>query len=295
MNSRVRLTASVTPILFVICISSGAGIGADGDRAQTPTASQSTQPAGRGASPFVPPELLDYADRSGWSAIFDGKTLSRWSGNPEVWSVENGAITATSTSERRVGSTHIIWSGGEPADFELKLEVKLEGDIHSGIAYRSFVDANRATGGGAGRQGPGARAGGAGPPALGVPSDPRWTLYGPGLDFDYDRKMAGNFEDRRTPRREVAWRGGIVRAEAGKRPRLIGTIGDADALMALIKADDWNQVHIIARGNQLTHIINGQIMTVLFDEDPGFFRPSGQIGLQIEMYGTGNVTSGRFG
>jgi hypothetical protein len=109
------------------------------------------------------------------------------------------------------------------------------------------------------------------------------------LDFDYDRKMAGNFEDRGTPRREVAWRGGIVRAEAGKRPRLIGTIGDADALMALIKADDWNQVHIIARGNQLTHIINGQIMTVLFDEDPGFFRPSGQIGLQIEMYGTGNV------
>ena len=34
--------------------------------------------------------------------------------------------------ERRIGSTHIIWSGGEPADFELKLEVKLEGDIHSG-------------------------------------------------------------------------------------------------------------------------------------------------------------------
>ena len=28
--------------------------------------------------------------------------------------------------------------------------------------------------------------------------------------------------------------------------------------MALIKPDDWNQVHIIARGHQLTHIINGQ-------------------------------------
>lgn len=43
-------------------------------------------------------------------------------------------MTAESTTERRVGSTHVIWMGGEPADFELKLEVKLEGDIHSGIA-----------------------------------------------------------------------------------------------------------------------------------------------------------------
>ena len=40
--------------------------------------------------------------------------------------------------------------------------------------------------------------------------------------------------------------------------------------MALIKPDDWNQVHIIARGNQLTHIINGQVMTVLIDEDQSF-------------------------
>jgi hypothetical protein len=39
----------------------------------------------------------------------------------------------------------------------------------------------------------------------------------------------------------------------------------------------------------LTHIINGQVMTVLIDEDQSFFRPSGLIGLQIEMFGTGKV------
>ena len=43
--------------------------------------------------------------------------------------------------------------------------------------------------------------------------------------------------------------------------------------MALIKPEDWNQMHIVARGHQLTHIINGQVMTVLIDEDPEFFRP----------------------
>ena len=245
--------------------------------------------AGRSNSPFVPPEPLDPTDRSGWTSIFDGRTLAGWSGNPEVWSVASGAITAASTTERRVGSTHIIWTGGEPADFELKVDVKLEGDIHSGIAYRSFTDVKRAAAAAAGRQGAAAAGGRAALPPPRVPSDPKFTLYGPGLDYDYDRKMAGNVEERGTMRREIAWRGGVVRAEAGKRPRLIGVIGDADALMALLKPDDWNQVHVIARGNQITHIINGQIMTVLFDEDPAFHRPAGLIGLQIEAFGTGRV------
>ena len=273
----------------VICLFAQSGsvsaVPAGRDRAGTVAADQAqTNPpppaGGRGGSPFMPPEPLDPADRTGWTSIFDGRTLAGWSGNPDVWSVENGAITATSSSERRVGSTHIIWTGGEPADFELKLEMKLEGDIHSGIAYRSFVDPGRASGrGAAGR--------GAGGPQ--VPANPKWTLYGPGLDFDYDRKMAGNLEDRGTPRREVAWRGGVVRTQPGQRPRLIATIGNADVLMAAIKQDDWNQVHIIARGNQLTHIINGQLMTVMFDEDHAYFRPAGLIGLQIEMFGLGKV------
>ena len=260
------------------------GLGQQAQSAPPQTPPAPSAPAGRGSSPFQPPEPLDYADHAGWTSLFDGRTLTGWSGNPDVWRVDNGVLTAVSTAERRVGSTHIIWTGGEPADFELKLEVKLEGDIHSGIAYRSFVDVNRATGrqGGAAGRGRGA----AGPQ---VPSDPQWTLYGPGLDFDQDRIMAGNVEERGTPRREIAWRGGIVRAEAGQRPRLIGTIGDAAALMKTIDADGWNQVHIVARGNTLTHIINGQLMTVLIDDDATYFRPSGRIGLQIEMYGLGRV------
>jgi hypothetical protein len=256
------------------------------------------QPAARPPSPFTPPDPIDIQEHEGWTRIFDGATLAGWSGNPDVWSVDDGAITAISTAERRVGSTHIIWMGGEPADFELKLQMKLDGDIHSGIAYRSYVDLTRGSAAAGRRQGltgtaPPAAAGGRGavtrnPPA--IPADPRWTLYGPGLDFDYDRQMAGNVEERGTTRREIAWRGGLVRAEAGKRPRVVGVIGDADALMAQIHADDWNTVHIIARGNQMTHIINGQVMAVLVDEDPAYFRAVGRIGLQIEMYGTGRVS-----
>jgi Domain of Unknown Function (DUF1080) len=216
---RLRFATMSTKILAALIVAGCAitapspaarGQQAQGAAPQTPVA-PSPPPAGRGSSPFQPPEPLDYADRTGWTSLFDGRTLTGWSGNPEVWRAENGVLTAVSTAERRVGSTHLIWMGGEPADFELKLEVKLDGDIHSGIAYRSFVDVNRA----AGRQGAGAARGRGGAAGPQIPSDPQWTLYGPGLDFDQDRQMAGNVEERGTPRREIAWRGGIVRAEAG--------------------------------------------------------------------------------
>jgi hypothetical protein len=102
---RVWLAAGLAGLGTMLAISVK-DVGAEGDRSASQSAAPAPQtpaPAGRGASPFVPPEPLDYADRSGWTSLFDGRTLAGWSGNPEVWSVENGAITATSTAERRVG------------------------------------------------------------------------------------------------------------------------------------------------------------------------------------------------
>jgi hypothetical protein len=84
------------------------------------------------------PDPIDYNDHTGWTQIFDGKTLANWDGNPEVWKVEDGAIVAEHWPERRVGTTYIMWRGGEPSDFELKLEVKADYDVHGGI-YRSIV------------------------------------------------------------------------------------------------------------------------------------------------------------
>lgn len=282
----VQITPRAVAIAIGVAVACGV-VGQGGLGAQAPAA-----PAA--SSPFVPPEPVDYGNRDGWTQIFDGRTLAGWDGNPEVWSVVDGALTANSAAERRVGSTHVIWQGGELADFELKFEIRLGADIHAGVAYRSYVDLTRGRGA---RQGQAGRAGGAPAargratgPAIHVPADPRWTLYGPGLDYDYDLVMAGNVEDRGTPRREVAWRGLIVHAQTGQRPRAIGSLGDADALKAVLRPDDWNQVHIVARGPQIAHIINGHLMTVLIDDDQAYFRPSGLIGFQIEQWGVGRVS-----
>src|SRR5262245_26716469 len=72
-------------------------------------------PAGApaGGRGFNRPEGLDFNDHAGWTSMFDGKTMSGWDANPAVWKVEDGAITAESTAERRVGSTYVIWRGEE--------------------------------------------------------------------------------------------------------------------------------------------------------------------------------------
>ena len=64
----------------------------------------------------IAPDPIDPKDNTGWTQVFDGKTLGGWDGNPEVWKVEDGAISAESTAARRLGTTYIVWRGGEPGD-----------------------------------------------------------------------------------------------------------------------------------------------------------------------------------
>ena len=60
-----------------------------------------------------------------------------WDGDPKFWRVENGVMVGESTPEKVVGpNTFLIWKGGTPGDFELKVEIKMN-STNSGIQYRS--------------------------------------------------------------------------------------------------------------------------------------------------------------
>lgn len=68
-------------------------------------------------------------------SFFDGETLNGWSGNPDLWSVENGEIVGKSA-----GLKKNEWLVGplELGDFKLSLQVKLVGNKgNSGIQFRS--------------------------------------------------------------------------------------------------------------------------------------------------------------
>lgn len=74
-------------------------------------------------------------------ALFDGKTLNGWEGDPEWWHVKDGAITGGST-EHKIPHNFFISTKESFHNFELTLKIKLTGDpstgmINSGIQIRS--------------------------------------------------------------------------------------------------------------------------------------------------------------
>ena len=79
------------------------------------------------------------AAEKGFRSLFNGRDLSGWKGNPDLWSVENGAITGkTQADPKLTHNTFLVWQDGEVSDFELRLSYRIEKG-NSGIQYRSKV------------------------------------------------------------------------------------------------------------------------------------------------------------
>ena len=116
-------------------------------------------------------------------------------------------------------------------------------------------------------------------------SEAQWNMWGAQYDFDAANRYTGQFYEQATGRGIIAWKGQVVRTETGKSPRLLATLGDQAAIDGIYKPNDWNELHIVAIGNQMTHLLNGRVISILVDEDAARFRRSGQIGLEVEATG----------
>ncbi len=259
---------------------------------------------GRGGGAFAPapPPMADFNDHTGFTQIFDGVSLKGWDGDPNVWKVVNGAIVGYSPADKPVGTTFIIWRGGEPADFDLKAEVKAEGTgANTGIQYRSRNEvptfgrgpgagARGGSGGGtafaggqAGAAGASGRAGG-----RGTPPDPRWQIAGYQADFDFVNRYSGQLMDSSNARFILTPRGTVVVSEDGQPAKTLAYLGNTNELAGYVRINDWNQYEVIAKGNTMTHIVNGHVMSITIDNDTKLRALKGLLALQIE--GNGGVT-----
>jgi hypothetical protein len=208
------------------------------------------RPAGGSRGPRQP--VPD--DAAGFEQIFDGKTLTNWDGDAEFWRVDGGAITGQTTAEKPLKqNTFIIWRGGTTKDFELKLEFRMNGG-NSGVQYRSAA----------------------------LPDAGKYVLKGYQADMDAQSMYTGMLYEERG-RGFLAERGRFTRMVEGGVRKLIGSPGDGEELKALIKPGDWNQLHIIARGTTVIHVINGRIMSAFLDDDPKGRIAEGLLGLQLHV------------
>ena len=110
-------------------------------------------------------------------------------------------------------------------------------------------------------------------------------MWGAQYDFDAGNRYTGQFYEQSTGRGIVAWKGQAVRTEQGKSPRLVATLGDQAAIDAIYRPNEWNELHIIAVGNQMTHLLNGRVISILIDEDASKFHGNGRLGLEVEATG----------
>lgn len=192
---------------------------------------------------------------SGFVEIFDGRSLNNWDGDPVFWKVENGVIVAESTPDKRAASnTFLIWRGGTSRDFELKVEYRMTPNANSGVQFRSSL----------------------------LSSVGRWAMQGYQADLDGANQYTGQIYEERG-RGFIAVRGSFVRykAAAAGGSTLIGSFGDDTTLKALLKPNDWNSLHVIARGNTIIQLVNGRVMSAVVDEDERGRAMEGLLGLQL--------------
>lgn len=238
--------------------------------AQPPAGSAAAQPStqsqGRGSGRGGPrgPQPLPFENHEGYTQIFDGTSLKGWDGDPKFWRAEAGAIVGQTTPENKLTeNTFVIWRGGEPADFELKLEYRISA-TNSGIQIRSV------------RLPPGTE--GAGAKVVG-----NWVMKGYQADIDFANQYTGQIYEERG-RTFLAMRGQFAHVTAAGTPESLGALeSSADQLKALIHQADWNQVHILARGNMITEILNGHVTSVLVDDDGKGRALKGLLGFQIHV------------
>jgi sugar phosphate isomerase/epimerase len=186
-----------------------------------------------------------------WKWIFNGKDLSGWDGDERLWSIKDGVIQGQTTiTKPAFGNTFLIWRGGKPEDFELKLKFRIHNG-NSGVQYRSKEVGKYV-----------------------VSGYQAEIENNPGkVGFLYDEKGRGwlvNVGDM------------MVIDEEGHK-NVISKVADKDELIkaGYYKEKDWNEYRIIAQGNHIEHYLNGYQTIELVDNDRNGAAKEGLIALQI--------------
>lgn len=200
------------------------------------------------------------AEAPGMQALFNGKDLTGWDGDPRLWSVKDGVIHGETTAENVAkGNTFLIWKDGTPGDFELRLSFRCNATNNSGIQYRS----RHITDGKVGNN---------------------WVVRG----YQHELRNEVKFPNTSS----------FIYDEGGKRGRicLVGEqatwdkdgkhvqksdLIDQAGFEKLFKLDDWNDVVIIAKGHHIQHYLNNTLILDFTDDHPELALQEGVLALQL--------------
>ena len=206
------------------------------------------------------------AEPKGFQELFNGRDLSGWEGQADRWSVRDGAITGQTTSELPLkANTFIVWKGGTPANFELRVKFRLTGENeqkwgNSGIQYRSKL------------------------------VDPvAFVVGGYQADIDAAGKYVGMLYEERgrgilmAPGEKVRVTAAAPGAKEKAAVEKLAVVTTAAEVLAAYKIGDWNEFVVLAEGNHLRHYLNGVLTADVTDDDTALAPRDGVLALQLHQ------------
>jgi hypothetical protein len=199
-------------------------------------------------------------------SLFNGKDLTGWDGNMELWSVKDGVIhgetQASADNPKKSALRHntfLVLKDQTPGDFELHAKFRITTEWgNSGIQYRSKVES-------VGPDGP--------------------IVSGYQADFEAGKTYSGILYEEKG-RGILAQRGQqvVVKPDTEDpkkvKKEVTGSVGDSQAIQDSIHIAEWNDYVVIAKDNHLEHFINGKKTIDVTDEDPRGAK-NGVIALQM--------------
>ncbi len=201
-------------------------------------------------------DVADAEKEEGFVSIFNGKDLTDWEGNPDIWSVENGSIvgqTSDNGPSKIAYNTFLIWKGGEVDNFVLRFDIKLSNPGNSGMQYRSWMNPD---------------------------PNKKFSVLGYQADFDGGHTYSGILYGEGF-RGILCLRGQETVLEEGKKqPHEVRKFAENEALKKEIKVADWNSYEITAQGFTFTNKINGHVMSICTDDDTKVRRAGGIVAIQ---------------
>ncbi|WP_242022612.1 sulfatase-like hydrolase/transferase [Gimesia chilikensis] len=189
------------------------------------------------------------AGKDGFVSVFDGKTLRHWTGDPQYWSVEAGALTGKTDGSLKM-NRFITWKDSTIRNFDLRVKVKVTEGGNSGIQYR-----------------------GTSRPDLGLDIVTGYQCDVVANNPNYNGML---YEEK--GRRILSHTGEKVIVAPDGQPWVVGKMP-----VKTFAPDEWHDFRVLVRGNHHEHWIDGHKTADLIDLDPKGRALEGVLAVQVHV------------
>jgi len=187
--------------------------------------------------------------KDGWVRLFNGRNLRGWTGDDELWSVQDGAITGETDGSLKK-NRFLSWKGSTIHNFDLRVKVKVSPGGNSGIQYR-------------------------GDPA---PEHGLDVVTGYQCDVVADRPEYNGMLYEEKGRRILSHTGEKVVVDPDGQPWIVGEMPVKE-----FAPGEWHDYRVLVRGNHHRHWIDGHPTADLVDLDEDGRSLGGVLAVQVHV------------